>query len=161
MTDKAVEIDQKLRVISPEPGALAVFLRRDDDANDIPCKCCSDSCANQMTVTVTYCGMQVTTTLNVPGMVNQAQANLEDGSYLIVSASISCGPCGWAVGVGVCGYCVATGDAASDGFDAVVPFADQPQEGRLYCPESGAVDLKCFGAQFGVPCKTNTVVTIS
>lgn len=161
MTDKAVEIDQKIRVISPEPGALAVFLRRESDTDDIPCKCCSDSCASEMTITVTFCGMTVTETLPIPGILNQGLVNLPDGSYLIVSAAIGCVACGWAVSVGVCAYCDATGEAASDGFDALVPFADQPQDGRFYCPESGAVDLKCFGAQFGVPCKTNPVVTIS
>lgn len=161
MADEPVQIDEKLRVTSPEPGTLFVFLRRDGDADDIPCKCCSDSCENEMTVSVTWCGMTVTETLPIPGVLNQAQANLPDGSYLIVSASISCGPCGWAVSVGVCAYCEATEEAASDGFDAFVPFADQPDAGRSYCPQSGAVDLQCFGDQFGIPCVTNPTVSIS
>ena len=85
---------------------------------------------------------------------------MPDGSFLIVSASISCDTCGWYVNIGVCAYCDATQQFASDGFTGYVPFAATPQSGNEYCPESGQVDLTCFGLQFGLPCLTNPTATI-
>lgn len=154
-------ITDKIRVHLPDPFTLLVFFRERGDEDDLPCKCCSFDCDEDLTVSVSFCGMTVTETLPIPGILNQGQANLPDGSYLIVSAMISCGPCGWYVDIGICAYCDATGQAASDAFTGFVPFADTAEPDGKYCPTAGAVDLTCFGAQFGIPCVTNTTASIA
>lgn len=154
-------ITDKIRVHLPDPFTLLVFLRERGDEEDLPCKCCSFDCDEELTVSVSFCGMTVTETLTIPGILNQVQVNLPDGSYLIVSAMISCVPCGWYVGIGICAYCDATGQAASDAFTGFVPFADTAEPDGKYCPTAGAVDLTCFGDQFGLPCLTNTTASIA
>lgn len=136
-----------------------VFLSESNDSR--PCKCCSFDCSTDLSISVSFCGMTVTATVPIPGNLDSAQANLPDGSYLIVSGSISCGPCGWALDIGVCGYCESTQEAASDGFTALIPFAATAEATGGYCPESGAVDLTCFGEQFGIPCVTTTTAEIA
>lgn len=135
-----------------------------EEADDRPCKCCATECAAELTIEVSFCGMTVTEPILIPGILTYPYgiATLPDGSYLIVSAEISCTACGWEVLIGVCGYCDSTGAAASDSFTAFVPFAataEQPP--NLYCPEAGAVDLVCFGQQFGIPCVVTPTATIA
>lgn len=137
----------------------SVFLSEETDHR--PCKCCAFECEAELTVETTFCGMTVTETLPIPGILNQGQANLPDGSYLILSAEISCTACGWELLIGVCAYCDATGQAASDAFTASIPFSDTAEAGGGYCPDFGAVDLTCFGDQFGIPCVTNTTASIA
>ncbi len=137
-----------------------VFLSESTDAR--PCKCCAFECESELTIEVTFCGMTAVRTVPIPGILDGNQIEtLPDGSYLIVSASISCGPCGWALDIGVCAYCEATQQAASDGFTALIPFAATAEATGGYCPESGAVDLTCFGEQFGIPCVTTTTAEIA
>lgn len=152
-----------VRGVSPSPLDLRIFMAERNVNDDLPCKCCAQECESEMTVSVSFCGMTVTETLAIPGILNQGQANLPDGSYLILSASISCGPCGWFVDIGVCAYCDATQEAASDAFTGTVPFDDTPSppNSNTYCPELGAVNLTCFGDQFGLPCLTNPTANIA
>ena len=154
-------INSKIRVHVPDPYTLLVFVRERGDQDDLPCKCCSPDCSTDLSISVSFCGMTVNATVPIPGVLNQAQANLPDGSYLIVSAQIDCGPCGWSVLIGVCAYCDATQQAASDGFTAFIPFAATPEADGRYCPETGAVDLVCFGDQFGIPCVTTPTASIA
>lgn len=158
-------ITDKIRVHLPDPFTLLVFLRERGDEDDLPCKCCSFDCDEELTVSVSFCGMTVTETIPIPGMIMfpGGQANLPDGSYLIVGAMISCGPCGWYVDIGICAYCDATGQTASDAFTGFVPFADQPTppNSNTFCPEPGQVTLTCFGDQFGLPCLTNPTASIA
>lgn len=150
----ARSIDGKIRMHDGD-----VFFSEEDD--DTPCKCCALECEEEVTITVTFCGMTAERTLPIPGILDGNQfESLPDGSYLIVSAQISCGPCGWDLSIGVCAFCVATDQAASDGFTGVIPFADNPAPGGGYCPKSGAVDLTCFGDQFGIPCVTNPTASV-
>lgn len=145
--DKIVMIDGAVRLNNP--------------SDERACKCCALACESEMTVSVSFCGMTVTETLPIPGILGQGIANLPDGSYLILSAQISCTPCGWDVLIGVCAYCEATGQAASDGFTALVPFAAVAEAAGGYCPETGAVALECFGLQFGIPCVTAPTASIA
>lgn len=158
-------IGDKIRVYLPDPLTLLVFVRERGDEDDLPCKCCAEECNEEMTVSLTFCGMTVTETIPIPGMIMfpGGQANLPDGSFIILSASISCGPCGWFVDVGVCAYCDATGEFASDFFNGFVPFNDTsfPANSNTFCPESGQVTLECLGAEFGIPCVTNPTVSIA
>lgn len=135
-----------------------VFLSEDTD--DLPCKCCAFECEADLEIEVTFCGMTLNATVQIPGVLPFAQVDLPDGSYIIASATISCGPCGWEVDIGVCAYCDATQQAASDGFVASIPFANNPEAGGGYCPETGGIDLTCFGDQFGIPCVTLTTASI-
>lgn len=153
-------IDGKIRVHAPD-FTLYVFVRERGDQDDLPCKCCSTDCSTELSISVSFCGMTVTETLTIPGFLGQGIATLPDGSYLILSAQIDCGPCGWSVLIGVCAYCEATQQAASDGFTAFLPFADNPEADGRYCPDTGAVDLVCFGEQFGIPCVTNPTASIA
>lgn len=155
------KVDGGIRVHAVSPFDLRVFFRERGDADDLPCKCCAADCESQLTINVTFCGMTVEETLPIPGILNQGIDTLPDDSFLIVSASISCGPCGWYLDIGVCAYCVATNQFASDGFTGYVPFAATPEAGGGYCPEAGAVDLTCFGDQFGIPCITTATATIA
>lgn len=156
-------IGEQVRGVVPSPGVLKIFLAERDVNDDLPCKCCAQECETELTIEVSFCGMTVTETLAIPGILNQGQANLPDGSYLIVSASISCGPCGWFVDIGVCAYCDATQEAASDAFTGTIPFDDTPSppNSNTYCPEPGPVNLTCFGDQFGLPCLTNPTADIA
>lgn len=150
--------------IPTRDGAIVLAdgaVRLNDPADDRACKCCALSCSSELTVSVSFCGMTVTETLPIPGILNQGIVVLPDESYLIVSAQISCTPCGWDVLVGVCAYCVATGQAASDAFTALIPFAAAAEPAGGYCPEAGAVALECFGLQFGIPCVTTATATIA
>lgn len=136
-----------------------VFLSEQTD--DTPCKCCAFECVSELSIEVSFCGMTAVRAVPIPGILDGNQIEtLPDGSYLIVSAQIACGPCGWALDIGVCGYCESTQEAASDGFTALIPFAATAEAGGGYCPEPGFVDLTCFGEQFGIPCVTNTTAEI-
>ena len=155
-------IADRIRAYTPDPFTLLIYLQTRLDDRNLPCKCCATSCSTQVSISVSFCGMTVTTTVPIPGVLGFAQANLPDGSYLIVSAQIACGPCGWGLSMGVCGYCEETQEAASDGFSAAIPFAEMPQHANgTYCPQAGAVNLECFGDQFGIPCVTNPSVIIA
>jgi hypothetical protein len=129
------------------------------------CKCCAASCESEVTVSCTFCGMTAEETFSIPGILTtggpglpDVSASLPDGSYIILSAQISCTPCGWALLIGVCAFCVATSQFSSDGFTALIPFAGAESPGG--CPEAGPVTLECFGLQFGIPCSTTTTATI-
>jgi hypothetical protein len=154
-------INGKIRIHAPDPWTLFVFMRERYDQDDLPCKCCSFECGNDLLISLSFCGMTLNATVPIPGILNQAQANLPDGSYLILSAQIDCGPCGWSVLIGVCAYCEATQQAASDSFTASIPFGENPEGNGRYCPETGAVDLVCFGEQFGIPCVTTPTASIA
>lgn len=136
------------------------FVRLNDQSDERGCKCCAASCESSLTVSVTFCGMTVTETIAIPGILGQGTASLPDGSYLVLSAQMSCSPCGWDLLIGVCAYCEATGQAASDGFTALIPFAAAEEAAGGYCPQTGAVALECFGLEFGIPCVTNPTATI-
>ena len=136
-----------------------VFLSEQTD--DRPCKCCALECEAELDIEVTFCGMTLNATVQIPGILTFAQVDLPDGSYIILSAQISCGVCGWELNIGVCAYCESTQQAASDAFIASVPFADTAEATGGYCPETGAVDLTCFGDQFGIPCVTTTTASIA
>jgi hypothetical protein len=139
----------------PLRGSGAVFFGEEGDSR--PCKCCATACAGELSIAVSFCGMTVNESIPIPGVLffPAGFQALPDGSYLILSAEISCTPCGWAVSLGVCAFCVATDQAASDAFTALVPFAAAPEQPpNFYCPEAGPVNLVCFGDQFGIPCVT-------
>jgi len=154
-------IANKVRMHKPDPWTLKVFMEERGDARKLPCKCCATSCPTQVSISVTFCGMTVTATVPLPGVLGFAQETLPDDSYLIVSAQISCTPCGWFFDMGVCAYCAATQQAASDGFTAAIPFASTAKADGTYCPRTGAVTLTCFGEQFGIPCVTTPSVSIA
>lgn len=157
----ARSVANKIRVHAPDPYTFKVFMQERDDARNLPCKCCATECDTEVSISVSFCGMTVAATLPIPGILGLAQATLPDGSYLIVSAQISCTPCGWFLDMGVCAYCDATQQAASDGFTAAIPFAATPNANGTYCPQTGAVTLTCFGEQFGIPCVTTPSVSIA
>ena len=138
-----------------------VFLLERGDSRG--CKCCAFECDAEVTVSVTFCNHTTTITIPIPGF-NSVQdifgANSE--SFINIDASISCTACGWLLSILVCAYCEETFEIASDGFDALIPFAASEETlGAGYCPESGEVDLICFGEQFGNPCVTITTATIA
>lgn len=154
-------VDNKLRVVSPNPWTLQVFMQERDDARNLPCKCCATDCDLELSISVSFCGMTVNATLPIPGILGFAEETLPDDSYLLVSATISCGPCGWFLDIGVCGYCTETQQAASDGFTAYIPFAGTPKADGTYCPEAEPVTLQCFSEQFGIPCVTDASAVIA
>lgn len=128
---------------------------------------CSDECEecddNQVDITVDWCDMQVTIALPIPGSVGFAEdPDPPADSYLNASADIDCVNCGWVLTIGVCGYCAATDEFASDGFTAFIPFADveAPPNGN-YCPQGGAVALECLNEQFNLECVTSVTATVS
>lgn len=124
------------------------------------CYCCAESCEAELTIEVTFCGMTAIRTVPIPGILDGNQIEtLPDDSYLIVSAQIACTPCGWELSIGVCAYCVATGQAASDAFTATIPFGGGSPSGG-YCPLNGVIELECFGEQFGIPCVTTATAEI-
>lgn len=137
-----------------------VFLSEDTD--DRPCKCCAFECEAELEIEVTFCGMTLNATVQIPGFTDFAEVTLPDGSYILLSAQIGCGPCGWEISIGICAYCDATQVAGSDAFTASVPFAATEETfGAGHCPESGAVDLECFSEQFGIPCVTTVTASIA
>lgn len=157
MTSFAI-VDDKIPVLVVFTGFQNELQVRESDR---ACYCCASECESELTVSVSFCGMTVAETLQIPGTLGQGIATLPDGSYLILSADISCTPCGWSVLIGVCAYCDATQEAASDSFTAFIPFAATPEADGRYCPEAGAVDLVCFGEQFGIPCVTTPTASIA
>lgn len=127
------------------------------------CRCCAIECQTQLTVTVQFCGMTAVRTLPIPGVLggfDQVEA-LPDGSFLIVSVQIGCTPCGWSLLIGVCAFCVATNQFASDAFTGKISFADTEEPGGGYCPWPGPVALTCFGTQFGIPCVVTASASIA
>lgn len=126
------------------------------------CGECAESCSATVSVRVEWCGMEVEFSLPIPGSVGFTEdPDPPDAeSYLTVSASIACGTCGWILEITVCANCAATNQFASDGFTAFIPFASTQEAGGGYCPQSGTVELECFGEQFGIPCKTTATATI-
>lgn len=148
------------RLIDGKVVLLNGLVRVGSEGDTRPCKCCAGVCDADLSIEITFCGMTLNATVAIPGVLPFAQVDLPDGSYIIASGTISCGPCGWAVDIGVCAYCEATQQAASDGFVASIPFADNPEDGGGYCPQTGGIDLTCFGDQFGIPCVTTTTAFI-
>lgn len=140
-------------------GAVLLLERGDTRG----CKCCAFECDDEVTVSVTFCNHTTTLTIPIPGS-NSVQDNFgaNNESFIIINASISCTACGWLLSILVCAYCEETFFIASDGFDALIPFAESEETpGDGHCPESGEVDLICFGEQFGIPCVTVTTATIA
>jgi hypothetical protein len=155
-------INDKIRVYAPDPWTLQVFLQERADQRNLPCNCCATDCGT-LTVTVEWCGMTVTHVVPIPGSAGNfsiPDASLPDGSYMYVSVQISCTPCGWHVGVGMCAQCVSTNQFTGETWEALVPFSDTPEASGVYCPELGTVDLTCFGDQFGIPCVTTATGVI-
>ncbi len=151
-------IGEKVRMFDE----TTVFL--EPELSDTACKCCATSCESTLTVTVEWCGMTVTKVVAIPATaVNFGipDATLPDGSYMYVGVEIACTPCGWQLGIGICAVCVATNQSTSDAWEALVPFANVPEAGGGYCPETGAVGLTCFGDQFGIPCVTTASASIA
>jgi len=136
-----------------------VFLAEHDDGR--PCKCCAFECDADLTISVSFCGMTINATLEIADVPYFRQATLPDNSYIFLWAEISCTPCGWKLNLLICAYCVSTQEAGSDAFTASVPFATSAEAGGGYCPETGAIDLTCFGDQFGIPCVTTTTASIA
>lgn len=143
-------------------------IRMGESGDERPCQCCAGECDSEVTITCDFCGMTAEETFSIPGILITGgpglpivSASLPDGSYIILSAQISCTACGWALVIGVCAYCVSTGQASSDAFTALIPFAAAEEPGGGYCPETGPVTLECFGLQFGIPCVTTTTATIA
>jgi hypothetical protein len=120
-------------------------------------------CEQEVQIAVSWCGMAVAFSIQVPGSSGfVSDPDPPENSFLIADASIACINCGWALAVSVCAYCAETNQFASDGFSAIIPFVDveEPPSGN-YCPKSGAVDLDCFGDQFGIPCRTTVTATVA
>lgn len=164
MIDPVVRtVESKVRLHFPDINTVLVFMQDRLDPRDPPCKCCAFECGEELTVSLTFCGMTVTATIPIPGQIEfpDGQVNLPDGSFIILGASIVCDVCHWVVNVSVCAFCDATQQFASDAFEAFVPFADTPFEFNRYCPKTGVVDLECFGDQFGIPCVTNPTASIA
>lgn len=134
-----------------------------EETDDRPCKCCAEECERTVTIAVSFCGMSVEFVLQIPGTSGFIQdPNPPPDSFLLVDSQILCTACGWLLGIGVCAFCNETQQFASDTFTALIPFADSEESaGAGYCPESGAVDLVCFGEQFGIPCITTPTATVS
>lgn len=140
----------------------SVFLSEQTDHR--PCKCCASECEAELTVEVTFCNFTATLTVPIPGTGNFNQDLDLDGpgtSYIELSVEIVCTACGWELIIGICAFCEETNVFASDGFTAFIPFAMTQEPGGGYCPEAGAIDLTCFGDQFGIPCVTNTTASIA
>jgi hypothetical protein len=151
-------LNNAIRIV--DDGSIRVFLSAADD--DTPCKCCASDCSVEVEIEVTFCGMTVAISLPVPGTSGFVEApNPPANSYLIVDTNISCTPCGWTLVISVCAYCDQTNQFASDGFYACIPFAEEPESGCCFCPESGSVTLECFGEQFGIPCVTTATAAIA
>jgi hypothetical protein len=154
-------VDNKVR-------ALIVFANSQNELqlfeSDRGCYCCASDCSTEVTIQVTFCGMTVTITLPIPGVNGFTEATIkpDPDSYLIVEASIACTDCGWSLAIGVCGYCDATNQFASDSFTALIPFfSAEETPGAGYCPVTGEVDLICFGEQFGIPCVSTATASIA
>ena len=136
-----------------------VHLREQGDPT--ACKCCASECESEVTISVSFCGMTINATLEIADVPYFREATLPDNSYIFLWAEISCTPCGWKLNLLICAYCVSTQEAGSDAFTASVPFATSAEAGGGYCPETGAIDLTCFGDQFGIPCVTTTTASIA
>jgi hypothetical protein len=151
-------LNNAIRIINDNP--VRVFLAAEDD--DTPCKCCASECSGEVSIEVTFCGMTVSLSLPIPGASGFVEeADSVPQSYLIVEASISCTGCEWLLVISVCAYCDETNQFASDGFYACIPFAEEPESGCCFCPQSGPVTLECFGEQFGIPCVTTATASIA
>lgn len=154
-------IDDRVAFYYPDQATPLVRLAPSSD--DRACKCCAFECEVEVTISISFCGMSVNVTMPIPGFLNSLLSTVElpDGSFIVPSASIYCTPCGWTLDIGICAYCVETDQFASEGFTASIPFAATEETlGAGHCPESGAVELECFGEQFGIPCITTTSATI-
>lgn len=153
----------KLPAVFRTPDVLVAYfngsVKFKEEGDDTICKCCADECEVEMDFSVSFCGMTASGTCPIPGFAGANDA-LQDGSFIIAFADVICGPCGWFVSISICAFCVATNQFASEAFTAEVPFAANAEPGGGYCPESGQVNLICFGDQFGIPCITNTTATI-
>lgn len=129
------------------------------------CKCCAFECDGEVTISVTFCNYTATLQMPIPGFANFNDDLDQEGpgvSYMIIDASIACGPCGWYLTITICAYCEETDLFVSEGFTALIPFAeDEEVFGNGHCPEDGEVVLECFGDQFGIPCVTVTTATIA
>jgi len=140
-------------------GGLVLLLERGDTRG---CKCCAVECEGEVTISVTFCGVTLTFTVPIPGIGNFEDPLPGEDSYLLVGADITCGPCGWYLTITICGYCEETDLLVSEGFTALIPFAENEEVfGNGHCPGDGEVVLECFGDQFGIPCVTVTTATIA
>lgn len=141
----------------------AVFLAQHNDIR--PCKCCALTCAAEVTIQVSYCGYTAELQVPIPGSASLSvdlDGNGPGESYIVIEGVISCSPCGWLLVINVCGYCEDPYGFASDGFSALIPFANSEETpGNGYCPEGGEVTLICFSEQFNIPCVTDTTATIA
>jgi hypothetical protein len=151
------------RIRAVQDGGTVVIVLS-EEADSTPCKCCAPDCETTVAVAVSFCGMSINLTVPIPGSASGNTAKPEpDQSFLNVDASIACGTCGWLLTITVCGYCEETNIFASDGFYATIPFSDTAEPGSnecCYCPTVGAVDLCCFGEQFGIPCVTTATAEV-
>lgn len=140
----------------------ALTVRLASDGEESACKCCAFECEVEVTISVTFCGVTSTFTMPIPGIGNFEDPLPGEEDFLLVGADITCGPCGWYLTITICGYCEETDLFVSEGYTAEIPFASSEETpGDGYCPESGEVDLECFGDQFGIPCVTTTTATIA
>lgn len=144
----------------------ALVVHGDKLGTELACCCCGPcaaSCDQTVTIHVEWCGMEVDITLPIPGSSGFVEDTSppDENSYLIVDALIGCGSCGFNLIISVCAACTDTSEFASDSFTAFIPFAatEEPEGG--FCPQSGEIELVCFGDQFGFPCKTTATATIS
>lgn len=150
-------LNNAIRIVN---DPMRVFLSAAED--DTPCKCCASECDEEVSISVSFCGMSVAINLQIPGSSGFVEdPNPPPDSYLIVEASISCTNCGWLLTITVCAFCQATSVFASDGFYAWIPFASEPKSGCCYCPATGSIELCCFGEQFGIPCVTTPTASIA
>lgn len=140
------------------------YVRVADASDSAACKCCAFECEAELTISVSFCGMDATVTLPIPGFLTLAEpiATLPDDSYILMGGSITCTPCGWFVDLFLCAFCVGTEEFASDGYTAFVPFSETPEDeaALFYCPAPGNVELECFGDQFGIPCITTVTAVV-
>ena len=116
-----------------------------------PCPPCSD--CNELTISVSYCGMQATAVAPAPGSVDPSVQVTDGDNFMIVDASVSC-ECGvWCVVVSLCIVC-------NDLFFNDSFFGCVTQTGNS-CP-TGNVPLECLSAElFGIPCEADVSVTLS
>jgi hypothetical protein len=152
------------RVVLTTDAFDQLRVRMADISDPSACACCAEECSSTLSVVVEFCDMIVEKEIAIPGQftdISEPQAELEDGSYMYVTIEIACTPCGWTLGIGICAFCVATNQSTGESWTALIPFADEEEAGGGSCPQPGAVDLECFGLQFGIPCITTASATIS
>jgi hypothetical protein len=152
--------DDRVVVVLDQFGAASVRLGTQGDG--VSCSCCAEECEQTVDISVSWCGMSVDFSVPVPGFAGEIDSLPDpDESFLQVGAVISCGPCGWFLSILICAYCDETDQFVSEGFEATIPFSESLEDDGTSCPESGEVELVCFGEQFGIPCVTVPTATIT